>query len=107
MFVRLPRLVLRTLEPILVVTTSVGKAVVCKHVVCGFPVSIYGRVLSANLVVLPTISYAIILGMYWLAKHLAVINCTRKQVTLRSWEKGEVTYIRSRMRSLPPTILAI
>ena len=49
MFVRLSRLVVRTLEPGLAVTTPIGTTVVYKHVVCRCPVSIYGRVLSRKL----------------------------------------------------------
>ena len=44
-FVRLSRLVVRTLEPCLAVTTLVGKIVVYERVVCKCPVSICGRVL--------------------------------------------------------------
>ena len=51
-FVRLSRLVVRTLEPGLAITTPVGKIVVCKSAVCECPVSICGRILPANLVVL-------------------------------------------------------
>jgi hypothetical protein len=56
-FVRLFRLVERTLEPGLAVTTPVGKIVVCKRVVCECPVSICGRVLPVNLAVLPMFNY--------------------------------------------------
>ena len=45
--------------------------------------------------------------MDWLARHLAVIYCTRKQVTLTLSVEGEVTYVGSRARSLPPMILAV
>jgi hypothetical protein len=81
--------------------------VVCKRVVCECPVSICGRVLPANLVVLPMFSYDVILGMDWLTRHSAVIDCARKQVTLTPWGEGKVTYVGSRARSLPPTILAV
>ena len=73
---------MRTLEPGLAITTPVGKTVVYKCVVYECPVSICGRVLPANLVVLPMFSYDVILGMDWLAKYSAVIDCARKQVTL-------------------------
>jgi hypothetical protein len=81
-FVRLSRLIVRTLEPSLVITTPVGKTMVYKRVVCECLVSIYGRVLPANLVVLPIFSYNIILGMDWLTRHSAVINWALKQVML-------------------------
>jgi hypothetical protein len=82
MFIRLSRLVMRTLELGLAVTTPIGKTVVYKHVICECPVSIYGRVLPANLVVLPMFSYDVIFGMDWLTRHSTIINCARKQVTL-------------------------
>jgi hypothetical protein len=62
-FVRLSRLVVKTLKPSLAVTTPIGKTMVCKRVVCKCTVSICGRVLLANLVVLPMFSYDIILEM--------------------------------------------
>jgi hypothetical protein len=77
-FVRLSRLVVRTLEPSLAVTTPVGKTMVCKHVVCECPVSICGRVLPINLVVLPMFSCDVILGMDWLTRHSAVIDYALK-----------------------------
>jgi hypothetical protein len=105
-FVRLSRLAVRTLEPGLAVTTPVGKTVVCKCVVYECPVSICERVLPTNLVVLP-MCYNVILEMDWLTRHSVVIDYTWKQVTLKPWGKGKVTYVGSRARSLPPTISAI
>jgi hypothetical protein len=81
-FVRLSRLVVRTLKPGLAVTTPVEKTVVCKHVVCECPVNICRRVLPTNLVVLPMFSYDIILRMDWLTRHSAIIDCILKQVRL-------------------------
>jgi hypothetical protein len=81
--------------------------VVCKRVVCECPVSICGRVLPANLVVLPMFSYDVIFGMDWLTRHSAVIDCAQKQVMLMLWGEGKVTYVRSRARSLSPTISAM
>jgi hypothetical protein len=106
-FIRLSRLVVRTLEPGLVVTTHVGKTMVCKRAICECPVSIYGRALPANLVVLPMFSYHIILRMDWLRRHSVIIDCVLKQVTLTSWGEGKVTYVGTRARSLPPTISAM
>ena len=69
MFIRLSRLVVRTLEPGLAVTTLVWKTMVYKRVVykCG-------RVLPANLIVLPMFSYDVILGMDWLVRHSVIID---------------------------------
>jgi hypothetical protein len=106
----LSKLVVRTLEPGLAITTSVGKTVVCKRVVCECPVSICGRVLPTNLIVLPMFSYDVILRMDWLMRHSAVIDYALKQVTFMPWGEGKVTYIGSRgsrARSLPLTISAV
>jgi hypothetical protein len=74
MFVRLSRLVVRTLEPGLAITTPIGKIVACKYEVCECPVRICGRVLPTNLVVLPMVSYDVVLRMDWLVRHSAIID---------------------------------
>ena len=107
MFVRLFRLVVQTLEPSLAVATPVEKTMVSKHVVCEGPISICGRVLPTNLVVHPMISYDVIHEIDWLVRHSTIIDFSRKQVTLRPWGEGEVTYVGSRVRSLPPMISAV
>jgi hypothetical protein len=94
-FVRLSRLVVRTLEPSLAVTTPEGKTVVCKCVVCECLVIICGRVLPANLVALPMFSYDVILGIDWLMRHSGVIDCARKQVTLTLRGEEKVMYVGS------------
>jgi hypothetical protein len=53
MFVRLSKLVVLTLETSLAIATPVGKSILRQRAVCGCHVSICGRVLPANLVVLP------------------------------------------------------
>jgi hypothetical protein len=52
--------------------------VVCKRIVCECPISICGRVLPVNLVVLPMFNYNVILGMDWLTKHSEIIDCVLK-----------------------------
>jgi hypothetical protein len=77
MFIRLSRLVVQTLKPSLAVTTSVGKTMVCKRVVCECPISICESVLPANLAVLPMINYDVILVMDWLVRYSTIINCAQ------------------------------
>jgi hypothetical protein len=60
-----------------------------------------------NLFVLPMFSYDVILGMDWLMKHSAIIDYVLKQVTLTPWGEGKVTYVGSRVRSLPLMILTV
>ena len=61
MFVNLSRLVVRTLKSGLATTSSVGETVVYKLVLCRCLLSICGKVVPANLIVLPMISYDVIL----------------------------------------------
>jgi hypothetical protein len=61
MFVRLSILVVRSPDVNVAVATLIGKIVSCKCVVCGCPVSICGRVLSANLVIFAMNNYDVIL----------------------------------------------
>jgi hypothetical protein len=81
---------------------SRGETVVCKCLA-----SIYGSVLPINLIVLPMISYDVILKIDWLVRHSTIIDYAQKQVTLKLWGEGEVMYVGSWVRSLPPTILAV
>ena len=94
-FVRLSRLAVRTLEPGLAITTPAGKTVVCKRAVCECPVSICGRVLPVNLVVLPMFCYDVILRMDWLTKYSTVIDCTQKQEMLTPCGEERMTYVGS------------
>jgi hypothetical protein len=51
-------------------------------------------------------SYDVILRMDWLTRHLAVINCALKQVTLKLWGDGNVMYIGSCGHIIPPNLYA-
>jgi hypothetical protein len=106
-FVRLCRLAVKPLDVGLAVETLVGKTVVCKIAVCGCLLSICGKILPANLVVFAMFGYDVILGMDWLAKHHANIDCTRKRVTLRPWGDTEVIFVGSRANTLLLVISAV
>ena len=47
------------------------------------PVSIEGRELLADLVLLDVIDFDVILGMDWLSQHFAIVDCRRKEVIFR------------------------
>jgi hypothetical protein len=83
MFVKLSRLSVRTLEVSLAVATPVGKTVTCSRVARGCLIIINGRILPANLLVLPLHEYDVILWMDCLAKHFASIDYARKLMTLK------------------------
>jgi hypothetical protein len=105
MFVKLPRLSVRTLEVGLAVAIPVGKTVMCSRIVRGCPITINMRILPANLVVLPLHGYNVILGMNWLAKHFTSIDCAH--VMLKPWGETDISYVGSRVKSLPSVVSVI
>jgi hypothetical protein len=81
---------MRTLEPGLAITTPIGKTVVCKRAVCECPISIYGRVLPTNLVVLPMFSYDVILGGYRLYSEASDAYAMGRRKSDVHWIASEV-----------------
>ena len=47
------------------------------------PIIIHDREFSADLIVLPFRNFDLILGIDWLSKHRAIIDCNKKTVVLR------------------------
>jgi len=55
----------------------------CKHLVEDCPIVIEGRKPPAILVVFKMLGFDVILGLDWLSKHYASIDCQEKVVTFR------------------------
>jgi hypothetical protein len=53
------------------------------------------------------LSYDVILGMDWLSKHHASIDCRRKEITFRSLDGEEFKYCGSRVRATPALLSAV
>ena len=69
---------------------NTGNGVVITNKICrAYEIEICGRKLAANLLVLDTGGYDIILGMSWLSKHHAMIDCRSKTVTFRLPQQPE------------------
>ena len=54
------------------------------------PIVIQDREFSTNLIALPFREFDLILGMDWLSKHRAIIDCDKKTVVLRCSDQSEV-----------------
>lgn len=78
------------LDETLVVTTPVGNNVLAKSVYYSCDVSIEGKVLPADLVVLNMVDFDVILGMDWLSLHHATVDCHNKVVKFKP--PGEATF---------------
>jgi hypothetical protein len=66
-----------------VVSTPVGKSVICSKLVKVFPIHIEGRTLIANLIVFNIEGFDIILRMDWLSNNHAIIDCHNKEIIFR------------------------
>jgi hypothetical protein len=64
-------------------------------------------ILLTNLVVFKMLGYDFILGMDWLSKHHASIDCRRKEITFRSPNGEEFKYCESRARATPALLSVV
>ncbi|XP_042972697.1 uncharacterized protein LOC122304488 [Carya illinoinensis] len=78
-FAWIRNLVMEPLSKSLVVTLPNGEVVWCSKVMLGCPLDFGGRTLDADLVVFKLLEFDIILGIDWLYRYSANINC-RSQV---------------------------
>ena len=54
------------------------------------PLVIHDRGFSVNLIALPFHEFDLILGMDWLSKHRAIVDCDKKTVVLKCFDLPEV-----------------
>jgi hypothetical protein len=106
-YVKLCRVNTEPLEQNICVATLVGDTVTCKMYVGNCPIVIERRVLLAKLAVFGMMGFDVILGMDWLSKYDANMNCRRKEITFRLYGIEEFTYCGSRVRSTPPLLSAV
>ena len=72
------------------VTSPLGHSVNVNKVYKNFSIIIHDREFSVDLITLPFREFDLILGMDWLSKHRAIIDCDKKTVVLRCSDKSEV-----------------
>ena len=68
------------------VTSPLGHSVNVNRVYKNCPIIIHDHKFSADLIVLPFCEFDLILGMDWLSKHRAIIDCDKKTVVLRCFD---------------------
>ena len=72
------------------VTSPLGHNVNVNIVYKNYPIIIHDWELSTDLIALPFREFDLILGMDWLSKHRAIIDCDKKTVVLRCSDQSEV-----------------
>ena len=72
------------------VTNPLGYNVSVNNVYRNCPIFIQSREFLADLLTLPFREFDLILGMDWLTKHRAIVDCGQKPVVLRCSDQSEV-----------------
>ena len=73
------------------VTSPLGHNVNVNRVYTNFLILIHDRKFSTDLIDLPFREYDLILGMDWLSKHWAIVDCDKKSVVLKCPDQSTVT----------------
>ena len=83
-----------SVEPLaydMLVTSPLGHSVRVNRVYKNCPLVIHDREFSVDLIALPFHEFDLILGMDWLSKHRAIIDCDKKTIVLKCSDLLEVT----------------
>ena len=75
----------------LLVTSPLGHSVRVNCVYKNYPLMAHDREFSVDLIALPFHEFDLILGMDWLSKNQAIVNCDKKIVLLKCFDLSEVT----------------
>ena len=72
------------------VTSPLGHSISVNSVYKNRPIVIQAREFITDLITLPFQEFDLILGMDWLSKHRAIVDCGQKTVVLRCSDQTEV-----------------
>ena len=75
----------------MVVTSPLGHSVRVYRVYENCPLTVHDRELLVNLIALPFHEFDLILGMDWLSKHRAIVDCDKKTILLKCSDMLKVT----------------
>ena len=85
---------LPSIEPLaydMLVTSPLGHSVKVNRVYKNCPLMVHDREFSVDLIALPFHGFDLILGMDWLSKHRAIVDCDKKTILLKCSNLLEVT----------------
>jgi hypothetical protein len=106
-YVKLCNLSTRPLEQNISVSTPVGSVVTCRKCVENCPILLGERTLPAKLVVFGLLGFDIILGMDWLSRYGAKIDCRKKEIVFRTSSNEKFKFCRSSERATPSLLLVV
>lgn len=105
-YVKLCSINTQPLEQNVNVATPAGDVITCRKSVKDCPIIIRERTLPANLVVFQMLGFEIILGMDWLSRYYASIDCRKKEIIFRSPNEEEFIFHGSQVRVTLPLLSA-
>ena len=88
----------------ILVTNPLGHSVIVNQVYRNCPIKIRGYEFLGDLIELSFREFDVILGMDWLSRHRAIVDCRMKRVTLRTPNEDEVIFIGERPNHLSNVI---
>ena len=90
----------------ILVTNPLEHSVIVNKVYRDCPIKIREYEFLGDLIELSFREFDVILGMDWLSRHRAIVDCKMKRVTLRTLDEDEVTFIGERSDHLSNVISA-
>ena len=90
----------------ILVTNPLGHSVIVNKVYRDCPIKIQEYEFLGDLIELSFREFDVILGMDWLSRHRAIVDCRMKRVTLRTPDDSEVVFIGERPYHLSNVISA-
>ncbi|KAF5459720.1 hypothetical protein F2P56_019642, partial [Juglans regia] len=106
-FARICSLQTELLPQRVVVLIPDGNTVACTRLVKDCPVELDGRTLKADLLVFGQMEFDLILGMDWLFKHYAKIDCRKREVVFESPSEDIIRYTGASVKATPLVISAL
>ena len=91
----------------LLVTSPLGHSVRVNRVYKNCPLMVHDREFSVDLIALPFHEFDLFLGMDWLSKHRALVDCDKKIVLLKCPDLSEVRIQGIRSESVPKIMSAM
>ncbi|KAF5468833.1 hypothetical protein F2P56_012950 [Juglans regia] len=106
-FAQMCNLVMEPLSQSLLVTLPNGEMVWCSKVALGCPLDFGGRTLDADLIVFKLLGFDIILGMDWLYRYSANIECRSRVIGFQLSDGDYLEFVGSKLKARPSIISAI
>ena len=100
----------QSIEPLaydMLFTSPLGHNVRVNRVYKNCPLMVHDREFSVDLIVFPFHEFDLILGMNWLSKHRAIVDCDKKIVLLECSDLSEVTIQGIQSYSMSNVIFAM